>query len=69
LDRCSACRSACDSFAAFPVIKSPFWRLDFWSPPWTVKNHITAILRKLGVSSRVEAVLAAGALGWIARQP
>ena len=30
----------------------------------TVKNHVTAILRELGVSNRVEAVLAAGALGW-----
>jgi hypothetical protein len=29
-----------------------------------VKNHVTAILRELGVSNRVEAVLAAGALGW-----
>jgi DNA-binding NarL/FixJ family response regulator len=30
----------------------------------TVKNHVTAILRELGVSNRVEAVLAVGALGW-----
>jgi DNA-binding NarL/FixJ family response regulator len=30
----------------------------------TVKNHVTAILRALGVSSRVEAVLAVAALGW-----
>ena len=30
----------------------------------TVKNHVTAILRQLGVSNRVEAVLAVGALGW-----
>ena len=30
----------------------------------TVKNHVTAILRQLGVSNRVEAVLAIGALGW-----
>jgi DNA-binding NarL/FixJ family response regulator len=30
----------------------------------TVKNHLTAIFRKLGVRNRVEAVLAAGALGW-----
>ncbi|HEY7301111.1 MAG TPA: response regulator transcription factor [Xanthobacteraceae bacterium] len=30
----------------------------------TVKNHIGAILKKLGVRSRVEAVLAVGALGW-----
>src|SRR5262249_4730793 len=30
----------------------------------TVKNHLTAIFRKLGVKNRVEAVLAAGALGW-----
>jgi hypothetical protein len=28
----------------------------------TVKNHVTAILRQLGVSNRVEAVLAVGAL-------
>jgi DNA-binding NarL/FixJ family response regulator len=30
----------------------------------TVKNHVTAILRQLGVHNRVEAVLAMGALGW-----
>ena len=30
----------------------------------TVKNHVTAIFRQLGVSNRVEAVLAVGALGW-----
>ena len=30
----------------------------------TVKNHVTAILRQLGVSNRVEAVLAVGSLGW-----
>ena len=29
-----------------------------------MKNHVTAILRELGVSNRVEAVLTAGALGW-----
>lgn len=29
----------------------------------TVKNHVTAILRALGVSNRTEAVIAAGALG------
>jgi DNA-binding NarL/FixJ family response regulator len=30
----------------------------------TVKNHVTAILKALGVSNRTEAVLAAAALGW-----
>ena len=30
----------------------------------TVKNHLTAIFRKLGVRNRVEAVLAASALDW-----
>jgi DNA-binding NarL/FixJ family response regulator len=30
----------------------------------TVKNHVGAILKVLGVRSRVEAVLAVGALGW-----
>jgi DNA-binding NarL/FixJ family response regulator len=30
----------------------------------TVKNHVTAVLRALGVSSRTEAVLAAARLGW-----
>jgi DNA-binding NarL/FixJ family response regulator len=30
----------------------------------TVKNHLSAIFRKLGVRNRVEAVLAVGALGW-----
>ena len=30
----------------------------------TVKNHVTAILRALGVSNRTEAVIAVGELGW-----
>jgi DNA-binding NarL/FixJ family response regulator len=30
----------------------------------TVKNHVTAILRALKVSSRTEAVIAVGELGW-----
>jgi DNA-binding NarL/FixJ family response regulator len=30
----------------------------------TVKNHVTAILRALGVSTRTEAVIAVGKLGW-----
>jgi DNA-binding NarL/FixJ family response regulator len=30
----------------------------------TVKNHVGAIFRELGVSNRLEAVLAASALGW-----
>ena len=30
----------------------------------TVKNHVTAILKALGVSNRTEAVLAVGQLGW-----
>ena len=30
----------------------------------TVKNHVTAILRQLGVRNRVEAVVTVGALGW-----
>jgi DNA-binding NarL/FixJ family response regulator len=30
----------------------------------TVKNHVTAILKALGVSNRTEAVLAASARGW-----
>jgi DNA-binding NarL/FixJ family response regulator len=30
----------------------------------TVKNHVTAILKVLGVSNRTEAVLAASARGW-----
>ena len=37
-------------------------RLDLAEP--TVKNHVTAILKALGVSNRTEAVLAAAALGW-----
>ncbi|MCA3179323.1 MAG: response regulator transcription factor [Burkholderiaceae bacterium] len=36
--------------------------LDLAEP--TVKNHVSAILRTLGVSSRTEAVVAANALGW-----
>lgn len=36
--------------------------LDLAEP--TVKNHVTAILKTLGVSNRTEAVLAASALGW-----
>jgi DNA-binding NarL/FixJ family response regulator len=30
----------------------------------TVKNHVTAILRALDVSNRIEAVIAVGKLGW-----
>jgi DNA-binding NarL/FixJ family response regulator len=30
----------------------------------TVKNHVTAILRALNVTNRVEAVIAVGKLGW-----
>jgi DNA-binding NarL/FixJ family response regulator len=30
----------------------------------TVKNHVSAILKALGVSNRTEAVLAVSALGW-----
>ena len=37
-------------------------RLDLAEP--TVKNHVTAILKVLGVSNRTEAVLAASARGW-----
>ena len=37
-------------------------RLELAEP--TVKNHVTAILKALGVSNRTEAVLAAAALGW-----
>ena len=36
--------------------------LDLAEP--TVKNHVTAILKTLGVSNRTEAVLAASAHGW-----
>jgi DNA-binding NarL/FixJ family response regulator len=36
--------------------------LDLAEP--TVKNHVTAILKTLGVSNRTEAVLAASARGW-----
>lgn len=35
----------------------------------TVKNHVTAILRALGVSSRTEAVLAVTKLGWSFDRP
>ena len=37
-------------------------RLELAEP--TVKNHVTAILKTLGVSNRTEAVLAASARGW-----
>jgi DNA-binding NarL/FixJ family response regulator len=36
--------------------------LDLAEP--TVKNHVSAILKSLGVSNRTEAVLAVAALGW-----
>jgi DNA-binding NarL/FixJ family response regulator len=36
--------------------------LDLAEP--TVKNHVTAILKALGVSNRTEAVIAVGRLGW-----
>jgi len=36
--------------------------LDLAEP--TVKNHVTAILQKLGVTNRTEAVIAVGRLGW-----
>jgi DNA-binding NarL/FixJ family response regulator len=36
--------------------------LDLAEP--TVKNHVTAILKALGVSNRTEAVIAVGELGW-----
>ena len=35
----------------------------------TVKNHVSAILRTLGVDSRTEAVLAVAKLGWSLPQP
>ena len=35
----------------------------------TVKNHVSAILRALGVDSRTEAVLAASRLGWTLPDP
>ena len=35
----------------------------------TVKNHVSAILRALGVDSRTEAVLAVTRLGWALPQP
>jgi len=36
--------------------------LDLAEP--TVKNHVTAILKALGVSNRTEAVIAVNELGW-----
>jgi DNA-binding NarL/FixJ family response regulator len=41
--------------------------LDLAEP--TVKNHVTAILRALGVSSRTEAVVAVNRLGWKIPEP
>jgi len=41
--------------------------LDLAEP--TVKNHVSAILRALGVGSRTEAVLAVSRLGWVLPQP
>jgi DNA-binding NarL/FixJ family response regulator len=41
--------------------------LDLAEP--TVKNHVTAILRALGVSSRTEAVVAVNRLGWKLPEP
>jgi DNA-binding NarL/FixJ family response regulator len=41
--------------------------LDLAEP--TVKNHVTAILRALGVSSRTEAVVAVNKLGWNIPEP
>jgi DNA-binding NarL/FixJ family response regulator len=35
----------------------------------TVKNHVTAILRKLGVTDRAQAVLICLRAGWIDLQP
>ena len=35
----------------------------------TVKNHVSAILRALGVDSRTEAVLAVSRLGWTLPAP
>ena len=35
----------------------------------TVKNHVSAILKALGVTNRTEAVLAVAALGWELRPP
>jgi DNA-binding NarL/FixJ family response regulator len=41
--------------------------LDLAEP--TVKNHVSAILKALGVANRTEAVLAVAALGWELRAP
>lgn len=41
--------------------------LDLAEP--TVKNHVSAILKALGVTNRTEAVLAVAALGWELRDP
>jgi DNA-binding NarL/FixJ family response regulator len=41
--------------------------LDLAEP--TVKNHVSAILKALGVTNRTEAVLAVAALGWELRSP
>jgi DNA-binding NarL/FixJ family response regulator len=41
--------------------------LDLAEP--TVKNHVSAILRALGVTSRTEAVLAVSRLGWVLPRP
>jgi DNA-binding NarL/FixJ family response regulator len=41
--------------------------LDLAEP--TVKNHVTAILRALKVSSRTEAVITANKLGWKVPEP
>ena len=41
--------------------------LDLAEP--TVKNHVSAILKALGVTNRTEAVLAVAALGWELRRP
>jgi DNA-binding NarL/FixJ family response regulator len=41
--------------------------LDLAEP--TVKNHVSAILKALGVTNRTEAVLAVAALGWELRAP
>jgi DNA-binding NarL/FixJ family response regulator len=41
--------------------------LDLAEP--TVKNHVSAILRALGVTNRTEAVLAIAALGWELQTP
>src|SRR5262249_31475506 len=41
--------------------------LDLAEP--TVKNHVSAILKALGVANRTEAVLAVAALGWELQTP